>query len=204
MLLTTSWCPSRTQIALVWVQTRPPRHISESRPPQPCSSRPPEGARSNADPVTLGQNAGLPPPIPTSHPTSFLSAHPLVPMCSSPPHFCSCCAPPRIYPSCQNPASANFLSSQHGVSPPDRNAPHTWKGAAPPAVCTAPWRPPAQPESPGSLPPAGPPGSAGPAAAAPPHLPMGRGEKLQGQELAVRTSLPSPETPEPLPCQRFP
>lgn len=82
--------------------------------------------------------------------------------------------------------------------------PTAWKGAAPPAVCTAPWRPPAQPESPGSLPPAGPPGSAGPAAAAPPHLPMGRGEKLQGQELAVRTSLPSPETPEPLPCQRFP
>lgn len=100
------------------------------------------------------------------------------------------------------------LTSSHpdrlsSVSPPSRSAPPTTvEGGAPPAACTAPWRPPAQPESLGSPPPAGPPGSAEPAAAVPPHLPMGPGEKFQGQELSRQACLslrhlsPLPALPE--------
>ena len=75
-------------------------------------------------------------------------------------------------------------------------------GGAPPEVCTAPWRPPTQLESLGSPLPAGPPGSAGPAVAAAPHLPrVGRESSFRG---TVRASLPGPESPAGPACYSAP
>lgn len=104
---------------------------------------------------------------------------------------------PYLFPPSQKPAVANSLCCRERASAqfPLEEA------RRPPAVCTAPWRPPARPESLGSPPPAGPPGSAVQAAVLPRPRPTGQGERLQGHELAGQAclSLGHPSPPSALP-----
>lgn len=158
-------------------------------PPRPCPSLPPEGARSNADPVTLGLRkdpaagphaAALQAHLP---PTQGHPAHPSTPFCSHLHASARMCTPPSPLPCWNLPWLLSSGSPSEEVAPP-------------PGACTAPWRPPGRPESLGSPPPAGPPGSAGPAA--PPRLPRGQGDSFRAG--VSRTSLSVPGAPQPSLC----
>lgn len=97
--------------------THPAASHHSLRPPCPYQSLPPEGARSNAGPVTLRQKGLTPtapsccPSSPTSPPTRDHRAQPPASFCSSPPHFCSFVhAPISTHPA--RVRAANFFSLQ--------------------------------------------------------------------------------------------
>lgn len=96
--------------------------------------------------------------------------------------------PPSLptLPECERLISSHSRKAQLTFTSSRKPSPHRGR-AAPPVACTAPWRPPVQPGSLGSLPPAASPDSAGPAA--PRHPPTGQGGRLQRPELARQACL---------------